>query len=446
MKLWPGRKATLQNRLTLGMGVMLLPLALLGLGTLTSLEGAIRTFESNGNETLESLFPLDSLEQKMQFATMTADTCLQSRQAASCERYEKLYAEINSQLSTFLSAKHLLAEQQSLLRTSQRSWQMSYQQFQWLQAQAAQRSLAEQPNQTLVRTYQEQFNKQSTDAAASVSQLYKVVVQFQLQDDLAKAEQTKQQLRLMIISGFSLGMGVAVIAGWFLARSILRPLHVLEQGVRHFGEGQLHHRILLTNQDEFGQLAHAFNIMGGKLEESQKELVDLATLDGLTGVFNRREFNKRLQVELNQAERQGYCCALIMFDIDHFKKLNDTYGHQSGDEALKCFAALLKQQVRPGDLVARYGGEEFGVILPHTTIQEAILVAERLRQAVELEPVPISLTKTLQITSSIGVSAFPEDAGDPPSLLEAADQALYAAKRGGRNQVVSYSDLRLQPA
>jgi diguanylate cyclase (GGDEF)-like protein len=382
----------------------------------------------------------------MQLATTTADNCLQNRQVVSCERYEKLYTEINSQLSTFLSAKHLLAEQQSLLRTSQRSWQMSYQQFQWLQAQAAQRSLAEHPNPTLVRTYQERFNKQSTDAAASVSQLYKVVVQFQLQDDLAKAEQTKQQLRLMIISGFSLGMGVAVIAGWFLARSILRPLHVLEQGVRHFGEGKLHHRIRLTNQDEFGQLAQAFNVMGSKLEESQKELVDLATLDGLTGVFNRREFNKRLQVELNQAERQGYCCALIMFDIDHFKKLNDTHGHQSGDEALKCFAALLKQQVRPGDLVARYGGEEFGVILPHTTIQEAILVAERLRQAVELEPVPISLTKTLQITSSIGVSAFPEDAGDPSSLLEAADQALYAAKRGGRNQVVSYSDLRLQPA
>jgi two-component system, cell cycle response regulator len=446
MKLWPGRKATLQNRLTLGMGVMLLPLVLLGLGTLTSLDSALRTFGSNSNKTLESLFPIDNIEKQMQVATTAAYSCLDERKAVTCQQYEKLFNDINSQLTRLRSSQNLSIEQQSLLRTSQRSWQISFQEYQWLQAHNRRPDLVNPKDSELFRIHQERFSKESNFATTSIAQLYKAVVQLQLATDLEKAEQTKRHLSVMLISGFSLGMGVAVIAGWFLARSILRPLHALEQGVKQFGEGQLSHRIILTNQDEFGQLAQAFNVMGSKLEESQKELVNLATLDGLTGVFNRREFNRRLQIEMNQAARQDYRCALIMFDIDHFKKLNDTYGHQAGDEALKCFAALLKQQVRPGDLVARYGGEEFGVILPHTTIHEAAMVAERLRQAVEQEPVSISITQTLQITASIGVSAFPEDAGDPPALLEAADQALYAAKRGGRNRVVRYCDLRLQLA
>jgi two-component system, cell cycle response regulator len=443
MKLWSGQKATLQNRLTVGVGAMLLPLICLGMGTLFSLEGAMRTFEQNSNRTLEALFPLANLEEQMQAATSTANTCLQQQQLDHCQRYQQLQTQVEQRMLKLLQTRSTLSpEQQSLLQTSQRSWQNSYQHFQQLLTQTSLEGVVNDSKSKQLET----FNAESTIARTSLARLYRVTTQFQLEDDLKKAEQTRQQMRWLIIGGFSAGMVVALIAGWLLARSILRPLHILEQGVKYLGEGKLNHRIILKNQDEFGQLAHAFNVMGSKLEENQKELVDLATLDGLTGVFNRREFNRRIQIELQQAQRYGHPCALIMFDIDHFKKLNDTHGHQAGDEALKCFAALLKQQVRPGDIVARYGGEEFGVILPHTNVQEAAMVAERLRRAIEQEPVPITFTQTLQITSSIGVSAFPEDAADAPTLLEASDQALYAAKRGGRNQVMCFCNLKLQPA
>jgi two-component system, cell cycle response regulator len=447
MKLWPDRKATLQNRLTLGMGVMLLPLVCLGLGTLISLEGTIRTFERNGNETLEVLFPLNTLDEQITESNAAALSCLQaSRDAAPCQTYQQRYQKVEEGLTAMRSSDRLLPEHHILLARAQQSWQAAHQAFVTLRAQSPMGLAANRLNTPEQAKSLEAFKQNSGMAQASVSQLYKVVTQFQIADDIAQAEATKHQLRLMIISGFSVGLGVAVLAGWALARSILRPLHRLEQGVKLFGEGQLDHRITLANTDEFGQLAQAFNVMGGKIESIQKELVDLATLDGLTGVFNRREFNQRLQVELNQSQRQGFTCALIMFDIDHFKKLNDTYGHQAGDEALKCFAALLKQQVRPGDLVARYGGEEFGVILPNTSMAEAGLVAERLREAVALQPVAITPQQTLQITSSIGVSSFPRDATEFAGLLEAADQALYAAKRNGRNQVVRYCDLQLQLA
>ena len=154
-----------------------------------------------------------------------------------------------------------------------------------------------------------------------------------------------------------------------------------------------------------------------------------ADTDGLTGIANRRTFEATLERELSRAARNGEQVTLAMFDIDHFKALNDTYGHQTGDEVLQKVAHALKVTCRDFDTPARYGGEEFVVILPSCSSKESLSVAERLRQAVgEIDTVT-------PVTASSGVATFPTHATDIYSLIKAADEALYESKRAGRDRV-----------
>jgi diguanylate cyclase (GGDEF)-like protein len=179
--------------------------------------------------------------------------------------------------------------------------------------------------------------------------------------------------------------------------------------------------------------------MAEQLEQSQQALTELATVDGLTGVFNRREFNRRLSIELERSRREGHSVSLVMVDIDHFKKLNDTYGHQSGDDALRQVSAILKHEVRPGDQPARYGGEEFAVILPYADQTDAYTMAERLRTIIAARDIVIHEGQTIKVTASLGCATFPVDATTEQMLMAEADSALYQAKKGGRNQVCQAS-------
>jgi diguanylate cyclase (GGDEF)-like protein len=155
----------------------------------------------------------------------------------------------------------------------------------------------------------------------------------------------------------------------------------------------------------------------------------MASTDGLTGIANRLTFNQTLEREVSRAARAGEDMSLVLMDIDHFKKLNDTFGHQTGDDVLRRVAATLKATARIYDTPARYGGEEFGVILPRTSPEDAMMVADRLREAIGASG------DDPGVTVSAGVATFPLDAADPDALVGAADEALYASKRGGRNRV-----------
>lgn len=154
----------------------------------------------------------------------------------------------------------------------------------------------------------------------------------------------------------------------------------------------------------------------------------LAAIDGLTGLANRREFDDVLVREVNRAGRTGEPLSLVVFDVDHFKQVNDTRGHLAGDEVLRALSAVMEGAVREMDLVARYGGEEFAVVLPRCDQHDAIRVVERITQTVLLHPVLAG------ITLSSGVATIPFNAGDGLSLVAAADEALYGSKRAGRNR------------
>ena len=178
-----------------------------------------------------------------------------------------------------------------------------------------------------------------------------------------------------------------------------------------------------------------------ELEEKNRILDNLANIDGLTEVFNHRYFQNDLDQEINRAERNDNHLSLILCDIDYFKNFNDEYGHQAGDFILKEFCAVLKANLRKYDMLARYGGEEFVVILPETDESEALIVAEKLREAIE-DAVFDDGNDSYRVTCSFGVaSARPavEDNFSKNDLISKTDNALYSAKEAGRNRVARYA-------
>lgn len=170
----------------------------------------------------------------------------------------------------------------------------------------------------------------------------------------------------------------------------------------------------------------------------EKKLRYQAAHDPLTGLYNRNTLEQRLTDEVSRATRYNHTFSTFMLDIDHFKEVNDTYGHQTGDTVLCSIASLLEGAVRNSDYIARYGGEEFIVILPETTITKAEELAERLRNQVEAYSIPIGDDKQLNLTISIGIATFPEHGQSWQALVEAADVAMYTAKREGRNKVTTH--------
>lgn len=169
-----------------------------------------------------------------------------------------------------------------------------------------------------------------------------------------------------------------------------------------------------------------------ELNERTAALAEMAFVDELTGLYNRRRMLERLDEEFKRARRYSYPISCLFLDIDHFKQINDQHGHQAGDEVLAEIANLLRGCIRAYDVPCRYGGEELVVLLPQTSLEQAVKAGERIRETVE------GMTSAFggqAVTVSIGVACYPETASDPSSLLSTADQAMYAAKVSGRNRV-----------
>ncbi len=172
-----------------------------------------------------------------------------------------------------------------------------------------------------------------------------------------------------------------------------------------------------------------------ELREKNQKLEDLSNTDGLTRVINRRHFMELLELEFIRARRYGSTMSYVMIDIDHFKSVNDKFGHQAGDQALVGVAAVLRDDLRRNDLVGRYGGEEFSLLLPETGVEGARVVAERYRKRIEEKIFDLS-SGPLQLTASMGVAELKDTMKDTDALVRCADKALYKAKHDGRNRVM----------
>jgi len=230
----------------------------------------------------------------------------------------------------------------------------------------------------------------------------------------------------------------AAVIAFFSASSAVRAVLTLT-------EGNIDDYFVPSNLQSVSLLAYivfyvaaTLGLMWMEIQRLETDLVRLATIDGLTGILNRRAFLDASEREISRCSRSGETFGFAMFDLDLFKRINDSYGHPVGDKVLRMFSDTLRGVVRTHDFLGRYGGEEFALVLPGIDKTAASAIVERCRQAVERRSIEHE-GRPIKVTVSAGVAAFGEDGSDLESLIKAADAALYQAKRSGRNRVVAAS-------
>ena len=210
-------------------------------------------------------------------------------------------------------------------------------------------------------------------------------------------------------------------------RKVVRPIEELSLAADRIAAGDLGARAAVAGDFEVARLAAAVNHMADELKAH-------ARTDELTLLPNFRAFQERIELEIERAERYPEQFGVLILDLDHFKKYNDTYGHLAGNDALQRVARVIREAVRTVDFPARYGGEEFAVIVPQIDGIALATIAERIRESIQLLPAPAG---GAQLTVSIGAAIYPNDGKVADALFRAADERLYAAKTAGRNRVVA---------
>jgi len=420
------RHISIRARFLLGMGLMLLPLALLGTGSFYVVRMTSEALTHMVEETIEELPRITHLKSLMMMAQMPPNDFLISGNASEQNTFNYFVRQIDRALYDLDNAPFGSDREQTLATQVRDNWREAV-------AKAEQIFTHTDIHAPGIDALMHGFDATVGKGISLVSQLEREGYR-ELEMQLASAQRGRRNmLQLLAILGCS-GMLIAAISGLLLTRSVLRPLQVLRQGAEKIGRGDLQQQIDLQRKDEFGQLAEAFNAMALNLDRSQATLREMAIRDGLTGLLNRREFHQRLDGEIERVLRRQTDLSLVMIDIDHFKAVNDTHGHLTGDEVLREVATTISSALRTMDILARYGGEEFIIITPEPQAGAEVM-AERIRQAVAEKTFMSKTGCDLRVTVSLGVASLPDNAGTATALLSRADEALYEAKQRGRNRV-----------
>ena len=423
----------LRTRLTIGMTVMLLPLLALGLGVFLSLQSVMGAFDEVIQEVLREMAPVARLQGQMRRArTYVHDFFIPGFSGPEEQRrFQTLGRAIDTTFAEIKSESFAVREEWSLIQSARDEWE---------RGRKVGDALLVRPSsgQNLPPIGELQRLDTHLERAMELLDQVNAISQHELAHHLSLAYDARRRAFLGVLAVFAVGLIAAVAVGTVLARSILGPLKTLKEGADQFRAGDLSHRIPLTSGNEFGQLGQTFNAMAETLQKDQAVLEELSSRDGLTGLDNYREFRRQLTEELQRSWRYGRPFSLMMLDLDHFKQVNDTFGHLAGDEVLRSFSALICRELRPVDRISRYGGEEFAVILPETTAAGVLATAERIQEITATRPIPVNGERQVSLTVSIGVATYPDDADSEEKLIGAADQALYVAKHGGRNRAAQY--------
>lgn len=414
----------LRTRFLLAMGIVFIPLVVVALGSSVFLGHAASTLNQVVEQPVYKLQTTSRLQNQIRKThavvkdyTVTPRYTLRTQFESEIRAVEAVFVEM-------LEKPFFAPQEQGLLASARREWDDSVMLANVIFSSDASKAALIQLDQ---RVNQIMF---------TLDQMHEA---YYGEINAQRAQINESEKRFLLIISVTVGIGllIAVTGAVWLARSVLVPLREFEKGVAHFSNENLSYRLTLNNQDEIGRLALEFNTMAERLLAHRQKLEELSVRDGLTGLYNRRELEKRLYEEIQRARRYHRSLSVLMLDIDHFKNVNDRYGHQAGDEVLITVADLIQLNVRPVDVVCRYGGEELTVILPETDNEGARTAAERIRGTVEDSITTTPQGDMVHVTVSIGFATFPRDGDTAASLVHTADQALYAAKQEGRNLVRS---------
>lgn len=425
-------RTSLRHRFILYLGSLFLMLAILGGVSYYTLQVTVNNFDQATNHELLYMRRQVYLRDLVSMTTNPVHNYIIYADPQERLVFDDIRTEANDLFDDILNNQKLTSAQLEIVRNSYLEWQKALT--------AAKSLLNSSAPANTDKTYAglSDFNNYIEGTIDLLYESHNINLQRieRLRNEAARNYVFTQGITL---AGFITGIITFITAIISMFRFVIHPAQNLLRSMEMFGRGNLNHRIQVTTTDEFGALAIGFNRMAENLARDQDKLAELAIRDGLTGLYNRREFERLLNDEIHRFRRHGHPVSLLILDIDHFKQINDRYGHQVGDEALRTVADLITNESRTGDVIARYGGEELAIILPETDAANAVHLAERTCRAVAEFPIMISPQEVIPITVSIGTATVPDDAHSARDLVTAADLAMYEAKRSGRNCVCTAS-------
>ncbi|MFV1997670.1 MAG: diguanylate cyclase [Acidiferrobacterales bacterium] len=420
---------TIRNRLFLALAGMLVPLAILSITIFAFLNQTADIVQETLVDPIAEVNETTFLKNLLYQAAMPASDYLVHGSFKERVRFRQLEEKIEKQFSHLKSSRDLPTNQKQLLAQTYGKWTLANE----MSSDILQR---EPPlDHRLGAATQERLEGLFRHATDLVDKMHSNAEEA-LRKGAKLSGQGKKRIEKTTIYIILIGLSIMLIIEYLVVRSILRPLQKLEDGVLGIAKGDYDRQVSIDTDDEFGRLAASFNDMATNLKKAHTELEQLSMQDGLTGILNRRALEQALESEAARARRFGKEFSLVIFDIDNFKKVNDTYGHLFGDDVLIAIIREVEKHMRPVDVFGRYGGEEFVIIMPETGIEGAAASTERLRGVIEYMNLKDEHGQDVPVSASFGVACSSEGiVGN--DLLELADKRLYHAKAEGRNKVIS---------
>ncbi|MDH5711343.1 MAG: diguanylate cyclase [Gammaproteobacteria bacterium] len=422
-------KHSLRHRFILTTILMLIPLAILIAVQYLVFDRTITHLNNVSEHSSLELTNIRQLQHAMHIAVMASNDYLIHGEVIEHENYAAIASEITMTINTMLKVMAEHPDEIALVE-----------QFNELWGQIDQKALSilaiTNPvgNRTLAKEM-ELLDALSVQAISVLQKMFNIVT-LEIAEESEDAAYLSNILIILITGGTSMSALFILWLNRNMANAIVNPICCLKNAANRVGKGDYSSCLSWARQDEIGELAQSFDEMTMHLEQAQNKLEILSRQDGLTGILNRREFDRLFPIELNRAARFDRNLSLIFIDIDHFKEINDNHGHLTGDHVLQIFAKLVMGTIREIDQFARYGGEEFVLILYEVDREGAYVLAERIRKLIEganfgeVDDVPV------RVTVSIGIACHPKNGASERELIESADRAVYQAKSEGRNRVI----------
>lgn len=420
---------SLRKRFTLAAVLMLVPLAILVAVQYTVFNRTIIHLNQIINHGTREMARIKHLQNAIHVAIMAPNDYLVHGHKAERENYYLQAAMVSNSIDDMIEYMGVHEQEKRLIQQVKQGW---------AHIDSTANKILEFPNPVGNRGLANKMESLHVVSAQTVSlleQLYDII-EDEVKVELQQAEYLQVLMIALIIGGTSVS---AILILWLnasLVRAVAEPISSIRAAANRIGEGNYSTRLSSQREDEVGALSQSFDDMTEQLEKAHTKLEELSRQDGLTGSLNRREFDRVFRIEFSRAVRFGHRLSLIMIDLDHFKQVNDKYGHLAGDNVLRILTTIVEKILRDVDQFARYGGEEFCLILPEVEYQGACVLAERIRSLVEQADFGEVNGEPIRVTISAGVADYPDHGTSEQDIINAADKALYQAKREGRNKVV----------
>lgn len=422
------RTKSLRFWVALGMVIALAPLVLSAIGGYLLLNrGVIAPFHDVTFRQREQIIPAQQLRVMIWETVPPVDEFVEEGSLVHLHTYRNFRAQIEAGFAALLGALRGEPATRALVERARDDWTAADHNATELI------SVSRPAGDTAHIAILQRFHGQIAAANDKLAAVYKQIATDIDDDHNTAVLFYERSLWVASIAGavslLTIALGIFII-GRILSGSVDR----LVDGAIRFAEGDRHHRIEVEVPPELHRVAEEFNHMIGRIHESEAALDELAHKDSLTGLSNRRAFDEAFGEIHAHVQRHGETATLLALDIDHFKRINDAFGHAAGDEVLRAIAKMMTRNVRPFDKVFRVGGEEFSVLLPRADAAKGQEIAERLRETIASTPIKFN-DETIDASVSIGIAEI-LDSSEQSSLMEEADGALYRAKEGGRNRIV----------